>query len=87
MKISRPISILSVAFLLAGPVIAQQTCAPVTNNEARKDAKADAKAAHHADKKQAKADKAEAKALDSHKVKKAAKEQDKANAAAEQTPR
>jgi hypothetical protein len=72
--------------LLAGPVFAQQTCAPMNNDQARHDAKVDAKEAHHADKAQAKADKAEAKALGSKKVKKAARKQDKANAEAERVP-
>lgn len=83
MKISRSLSVLSLSVLLAAPLIAQQNCMPMTNNQARKDAKMDAKQAHHADKRQAKADKAEAKELGSHKAKKAAKEQDKAN----ETPR
>lgn len=72
----RAASILSLSLLLAGPMMAQ-TC---TNNDARKDAHAEAKMDHRADKAQAKADKADAKALHSHKVKKAAKKQDKANA-------
>lgn len=78
MKLSRT-AIFSLSLLLAGPMVAQQTCYP-TNNQVRKEEKADAKQAHKADKTQAKADKADAKALGSHKVKKAAKEQDKANA-------
>ena len=80
MRLHRASIALSLGLLLATPVFAQQTTTQ-TNDEARKELKADAKQAHKADKQQSKADKADAKALGSKKVKKAAKEQDKANAA------
>lgn len=65
---------LGLAFLL--PALAAQT-----NEQARKETKAELKQQHNADKKQAKADKAEAKAVNTKEAKKAAKAQDKANAA------
>ena len=65
---------ISLGLLLAGPVVAQQT-----NEQTRKDTKAELKQQERADKAQAKADKSERKAVGSHKVKKAARDQDKAN--------
>ncbi len=76
MRVSRFAATLSLGLLLSGPVFAQQT-----NEQTRKEAKAQARQQEKADKAQAKADKAEKKALDSGKVKKAARAQDKANAA------
>lgn len=75
MKFSRIATALSLGVLLSGPVVAQQT-----NEQTRKETKAELKQQERADKAQAKADKAERKAVGSHKVKKAAREQDKANA-------
>lgn len=76
MNVSRIAATVSLGLLLSGPVFAQQT-----NEGSRKEAKAQARQQEKADKAQAKADKAEKKALGSGKAKKAAREQDKANAA------
>lgn len=62
--------------------LAAAFCAPVfaqSNAQCVHDAKEQAKADKHADKAQASADKATEKAMDSHKVKKAARKQDKAD--------
>lgn len=76
MKLYRTAAALSLGVMLAGPVFAQQT-----NEQDRKETKAQLKQQEKADKAQAKADKSERKAVSSHKMKKAAKDQDKANAA------
>lgn len=75
MKILHTAAALSLGVLLAAPVVAQQT-----NEQNRKETKAELKQQEKADKAQAKADKSERKAVSSHKAKKAAKDQDKANA-------
>lgn len=81
MKISHVAAAMSLSLVLAGPLVAQQTTdAQPTNEQTRKQTHADLKQQEKADKAQAKADKAERKAVGSHKMKKAAKEQDKANA-------
>ena len=80
MKLRSALTTLSLGLLLSAPTFAQTTAD--TNDQARKDLKTDAKQQHHVDKAQAKADKADEKALGSRKVKKAAKAQDKANNAA-----
>lgn len=76
MKISRMAATLSLGVLLTSPLYARQT-----NEQDRKATKSELKQQEKADKAQAKADKSERKAVGSHKVKKAAKDQDKANAA------
>ena len=76
MKFSRTLAVTGLALSFALPVLAQQTDA-----QARKEAKTQLKQQQKADKKQAKADKDEAKAANTKQAKKAAKEQDKANAA------
>ncbi len=76
MKIFRMVAGLSLSVLLGMPAVAQQT-----NEQTRKDVKAQAKQQEQADKAQAKADKSEKKAAGSRKVKKAVRDQDKANAA------
>lgn len=78
MKFRSAVTTLGLGLMLSAPMCAQTTTE--TNDQARKDLKADARQQHKADKSQAKADKADEKALGSHKVKKAAKAQDKANA-------
>ncbi len=79
-KLYRSVAVLSLSLLIAAPVFAQQTTtmAP-TEQQARKETKAELKQQHKADKAQAKADKAESKAVDTKQAKKAAKAQDKAN--------
>ena len=84
MKVSRTLAASGLALLLSCSGFAQQTN-DHANEELRKEAKASAQQQHKVDKEQAKADKADAKALSSRKVKKAAKQQDKANAAANAT--
>lgn len=79
MKLDRTLTVLSLGLLLSAPVFAQQTN-DHANEELRKASKAEAKQQHKADKEQAKADKAQEKALGSKKMKKAARQQDKANA-------
>lgn len=75
MKIYRTAAALSLGVLLTAPMVAQET-----NEQARKETKAQLKQQEKADKAQAKADKSERKVVGSHKAKKAAKDQDKANA-------
>ena len=79
MSISRSFAVLGLGAALAIPVLAQTTD-DHANDQARKELKTQARQDHKADKAQAKADKANEKALGSHKVKKAAKDQDRANA-------
>lgn len=76
MTIFRTAAALSLGMMLAAPVVAQQT-----NEQVRKETRAELKQQERADKAQAKADRSEKKAAGSHKVKKAARDQDKANAA------
>ncbi len=78
MKLHRNLTILSLGFLIGVPVFAQTTTP--TEQQARKQTKAELKQQHKADKAQAKADKSEAKAVNTKEAKKAAKAQDKANA-------
>lgn len=80
MKHLRTATTLSLALLLAAPLYGRQTT-DGSNEADRKTTKAELKQQERADKAQAKADKSERKAVSSHKVKKAAKDQDKANAA------
>ena len=76
MKLFRNAAALSLGVLLVAPVYARQT-----NEQNRKETKTELKQAQKADTAQAKADKSERKAVSSKKVKKAARDQDKANAA------
>ncbi len=76
MKIFRTAAALSLGVMLSSPIFAQQT-----NEQARQETKAQLKQQEKADKAQAKADKSEKKAAGSAKVKKAVRDQDKANAA------
>ncbi len=76
MKVFRTATTFSLGLMLACPMFAQGA-----NEQARRQTKAELKQQQKADKAQAKADKSEGKALGSKKVKKAAKDQDKANAA------
>lgn len=81
MKILLSTTALALALCMSGGVLAQQN-----NDQARHDAAVQAEQQHKADKAQAKADKAEAKAMKSHKVKKAAREQDHADRVESRTP-
>jgi hypothetical protein len=72
---------LALALCMSGTVMAQNN-----NSQDRHDAAVQAEQQHKADKAQAKADKAEHKALTSHKAKKAAQDQDHADRVEQKTP-
>ena len=74
------------AAALAGGLAFTAAAAAQTNDQDRKDVQAETKQAEKADKAQAKADKSENKAVKSKKVKKAARDQDKANDEATKVP-
>ena len=65
MKLNSTVAALSLSLALAAPLFAQ-----ATNEQARKETKAELKQQHKSDKAQAKADKAEAKAVDTKQAKK-----------------
>ena len=77
MKVCRTLATLSLGLMMSAPLFAQQT---TTNQQDRKETKAELKQQHKADKAHSKADKDEAKAVNTKQAKKAAKAQDKANA-------
>lgn len=79
MKVLRTEAALGLGLVLSAPIYARQTT-DQSNEAARKATKAELRQHEKADKAQAKADKSERKAAGSHKVKKAVRDQDKANA-------
>jgi hypothetical protein len=82
MRISRYVA----AAMLAGGLVVTSAAVAQTNEQDRKDVQAQTKQAEKADKAQAKADKSAHKAAKSEKMKKAARDQDKANKEASKVP-
>ncbi len=83
MKLRSPFAVFALGLTLtaAGPIPLAKGFAQTTNEQTRKETKAELKQQKRADKTQAKADKSEEKLAGSKQAKKAARQQDRANAA------